>query len=93
MLYEVITLEESDGILIGTPTINADAPKPVWDLLSCMMLLEKRGKTGGAFGSYGWSGEAVEMILHRLKSLNFKVPPLEPMKIKLIPTQEELKQS
>ncbi len=85
-------LEESDGILIGTPTINADAPKPVWDLLSCMMLLEKRGKTGGAFGSYGWSGEAVEMILHRLKSLNFKVPPLEPMKIKLIPTQEELKQ-
>ncbi len=85
-------LEESDGILIGTPTINADAPKPVWDLLSCMMLLEKRGKTGGAFGSYGWSGEAVEMILHRLKSLNFKVPPLEPMKIKLIPTQEELNQ-
>jgi flavorubredoxin len=85
-------LEESDGILIGTPTINADAPKPVWDLLSCMMLLEKRGKTGGAFGSYGWSGEAVEMILHRLKSLNFKVPPLEPMKIKLIPTQEELDQ-
>ena len=30
-------LEESDGFLIGTPTINADAPKPVWDLLSCLM--------------------------------------------------------
>ncbi|WP_321469440.1 FprA family A-type flavoprotein [Halarcobacter sp.] len=84
-------LEESDGILIGTPTINADAPKPVWDLLSCMMLLEKRGKVGGAFGSYGWSGEAVDMITHRLKSLNFRVPPLESMKIKLIPTKEELK--
>ena len=37
-------LEESDGILIGTPTINADAPKPVWDLLSCMMYLEKKVK-------------------------------------------------
>jgi len=84
-------LEESNGILIGTPTINADAPKPIWDLLSCMMLLEKRGKTGGAFGSYGWSGEAVDMIIHRLKSLNFRVPPMEPMKIKLIPTKEELK--
>lgn len=34
-------LEESHGVLIGTPTINADAPKPVWDLLSCMMYLEK----------------------------------------------------
>ena len=83
-------LEESDGILIGTPTINADAPKPVWDLLSCMMYLEKRGKTGMAFGSYGWSGEAVNMILDRMKSLHFRVPPMEPMKIKLIPTKEEL---
>ena len=85
-------LEESQGVLIGTPTINADAPKPVWDLLSCMMLLEKRGKTGGAFGSYGWSGEAVDMIIHRLKSLNFRVPPMESLKIKLIPTTEELAQ-
>jgi flavorubredoxin len=85
-------LEESDGVLIGSPTINSDAPKPVWDLLSCMMYLEKRGKTGGAFGSYGWSGEAVDMINHRLKSLSFKVPPMESMKIKLIPTKEELNQ-
>ena len=84
-------LEESDGILIGTPTINADAPKPVWDLLSCMMYLEKRGKTGQAFGSYGWSGEAVNMILDRMKSLHFRVPPIEPMKIRLIPNEAELK--
>lgn len=83
-------LEESDGLLIGSPTINADAPKPVWDLLSCMIFLEKRGKIGGAFGSYGWSGEAVDMIMHRLKSLKFRVPILESQKIKLIPTEKEL---
>lgn len=82
-------LEESTGIVIGAPTINADVPKPVWDLLSCMMLIEKRGKFGGCFGSYGWSGEAVEMMNSRLKSLKFRVP-LEPMKIKLIPTKAEL---
>ncbi|MDH4945482.1 FprA family A-type flavoprotein [Sulfurimonas sp. C5] len=82
-------LEESTGILIGAPTINGDAPKPVWDLLSCMMLLEKKGKFGGCFGSYGWSGEAVEMIQHRLQALNFRMP-LQPMKVKLIPTKDEL---
>jgi len=82
-------LEESTGIIIGAPTINGDVPKPVWDLLSCMMLIEKRGKFGGCFGSYGWSGEAVEMMNSRLKSLKFRVP-LPPMKIKLIPTKEEL---
>lgn len=69
-------LEESDGFLIGTPTINADAPKPVWDLLSCLMFLEKTGKSASAFGSYGWSGEAVDNIIARLKSLKLKVPPL-----------------
>lgn len=83
-------LEESDGFLIGTPTINADAPKPVWDLLSCLMFLDKQGKCAGAFGSYGWSGEAVEHIIARLKALKLKVPPLSPMKIKLIPSPEEL---
>jgi flavorubredoxin len=82
-------LEESTGIIIGTPTINGDAPKPVWELLSCMMLLEKRGKFGASFGSFGWSGEAPEMIQQRMKSLNFRVPLLA-LKVKLIPTQDEL---
>jgi flavorubredoxin len=82
-------LEESTGIIIGAPTINGDVPKPVWDLLSCMMLLEKKGKFGGCFGSYGWSGEAVDMMNSRLKNLKFRVP-LEPKKIKLIPTKTEL---
>ncbi len=82
-------LEESTGVLIGSPTINGDVPKPVWDLLSCMMLLEKKGKVGGCFGSYGWSGEAVDMMNGRLKHLKFRVP-LAPKKIKLIPTKEEL---
>jgi len=85
-------LDESDGFLIGTPTINADAPKPVWDLLSCFMYLEKQGKCAGAFGSYGWSGEAVDHIIARLKSLKLRVPPLEPLKIKLIPSSDELKE-
>jgi len=85
-------LEESDGFLIGTPTINADAPKPVWDLLSCFMFLDKQGKCAGAFGSYGWSGEAVDHIIARLKSLKLRVPPLAPLKIKLIPSQVELKE-
>ena len=82
-------LDDSTGIIVGAPTINGDVPKPVWDLLSCMMVLEKKGKFGAAFGSYGWSGEAVEMMNDRLKTLKFRVP-LPPKKIKLIPTKTEL---
>jgi flavorubredoxin len=35
--------------------------KPVWDLLSSFAGIHVKGKVAGAFGSYGWSGEAVRM--------------------------------
>ncbi|MEJ2396138.1 MAG: FprA family A-type flavoprotein [Candidatus Thiodiazotropha sp.] len=55
-------IEEADALLFGSPTINGDAVKPVWDLLSSLAVVNLKGKLGGAFGSYGWSGEAVQMI-------------------------------
>jgi len=82
-------LEESDAVVIGSPTINGDAVKPAWDLLSCMAYLESGGKVGASFGSYGWTGEAPEMLHDRMRWLKFRLP-VEPMKIKLIPTEDEL---
>lgn len=82
-------IEAADGIMLGTPTINADAVKPVWDLLSSLNLIEIKGKTGAAFGSFGWSGEAVTMVEDRLKGLKLSVP-LHGKQIRLIPTEEEL---
>jgi len=66
-------VEKAAGIAIGSPTINGDAIKPVWDLLSSLATIKLKGKVAAAFGSYGWSGEAVPMICERLKSLRFKV--------------------
>jgi len=91
-LHQVVDLvEAADGILVGSPTINGDAVKPAWDLLSSLATLNLKGKIGGAFGSFGWSGEAVGMIEQRLKSLKFKV--IEPgPRAKLVPSEEELEQ-
>lgn len=88
----VTLLEESDAVIIGSPTINGDAVKPVWDLLSCVAYIETLGKLGAVFGSYGWSGEAHMMVQQRLKGLKFRCP-LEPLRVKLIPTNEELENS
>jgi len=82
-------LEESDAVVIGSPTINGDAVKPAWDLLCCMAYLESGGKVGASFGSYGWTGEAPEMLHERMRWLKFRLP-LKPLKVKLIPTNEEL---
>ncbi len=83
-------LEESDAVLLGSPTINGDAVKPAWDLLSCMCYLESAGKVGATFGSYGWTGEAPEMLHERMRGLKFRLPEA-PFKVKLIPTEDELK--
>lgn len=82
-------LEESDAIIVGSPTINGDAVKPAWELLGCMPYLESAGKIGASFGSYGWTGEAADMLQDRMRWLKFRLP-LSPLKIKLIPTEEEL---
>lgn len=85
-------IEEADGIVFGTPTINADAVKPVWDLLSSLAVVNTRGKFGAAFGSYGWSGEAVRMVEDRMRGLKMQLP-VSGIRIKLIPTEEELQTS
>jgi NADH oxidase (H2O-forming) len=82
-------IEEADGIILGSPTINGDAAKPLWDLLSSLAVINLRGKTGGVFGSYGWTGEAVPMLEDRLRGLKLRVP-LKGLRFKLTPTAEEL---
>ena len=82
-------IEEADALLFGSPTINGDAVKPVWDLLSSLAVVNLKGKLGGAFGSYGWSGEAVRMIEDRMRGLKMQIP-VDGLRVKLIPTEEEL---
>ncbi len=82
-------IEEADGIVFGSPTINGDAVKPVWDLLSSLAVVSTRGKTGAAFGSFGWSGEAIRMMEDRMRGLKMLLP-VPGLKVKLIPTDEEL---
>ncbi|MCK9395798.1 MAG: FprA family A-type flavoprotein [Methylobacter sp.] len=83
-------IESADGILFGTPTINGDAVKPVWDLLSSLAVINLKSKLGGVFGSYGWTGEGVKMVEDRLRGLKLRVP-IPGIRIKLIPTEEEIK--
>jgi len=63
----------ADGILFGTPTINGDALKPIWDIVTALSPIVHAGKVASAFGSYGWSGEGVPNIVSRLDQLRMKV--------------------
>lgn len=82
-------IEEADALLFGSPTINGDAVKPIWDLLSSLAVVNLEGKLGGAFGSYGWTGEAVRMIEDRMRGLKMRIP-YDGVRVKLIPNEDEL---
>ncbi|MDD4914409.1 MAG: FprA family A-type flavoprotein [Methylococcales bacterium] len=82
-------IEEADGMILGTPTINGDAVKPIWDLLSSLTVVNLKSKLGGVFGSYGWTGEGVRLVEDRLRGLKLRVP-IPGLRVKLIPTDDEI---
>jgi flavorubredoxin len=64
---------QADGILVGSPTINQNTLLPVYKLFAVINPLRDKGKLGGAFGSYGWSGESPEIILGAFRLLKLKI--------------------
>lgn len=63
----------ADGILVGSPTINQNTLLPVYRLFSVINPIRDKGKPAAAFGSFGWSGEAVKMIEDHLRNLKLKI--------------------
>ena len=66
-------LIKAEGILVGSPTINQNTLLPVYKLFACINPLRDKGKLGGAFGSFGWSGEAPKIILETMRLLKLKI--------------------
>lgn len=82
-------IEISHGLLLGTATINAKAPKPIFDIFSHLVVLNVSNRKAGVFGSYGWSGEGIKMCEDILRTMRMKLP-LEPLKVQMTPSTEEL---
>ena len=82
-------IESSKAVLIGTPTFNGDAVKPVWDLVNLFSTVYSIGKKAAVFGSYGWGGEAPKLVASRLAGLKLKVFE-ENYRARLIPSGEEI---
>ncbi|MCK4880411.1 MAG: FprA family A-type flavoprotein, partial [Bacteroidales bacterium] len=64
---------KADGIIVGSPTINQNTLLPVYKLFSVINPIRDKGKPAAAFGSFGWSGEAVKLIEDHLRNLKLKI--------------------
>jgi flavorubredoxin len=64
---------ESKAVVVGSPTLNNGLFPTLADFLTYMKGLRPKNKIGAAFGSYGWSGEAVGLVQKHLEEMQFKI--------------------
>lgn len=67
------SIQAADAVLVGSSTRYADMIGNLEQILTELPNLDLEGKIGAAFGSYGWSGEAIEVIHDYLSTTNMNV--------------------
>ncbi len=58
-----------DGYIFGSPTYHGDMLQTMKTFLFLAEKAELEGKVGGAFGAFGWSGEAPDRIYGTMKNI------------------------
>lgn len=77
------------GLIVGSPTLNNNMFPSVADFLTYLKGLRPKNRLFAAFGSYGWSGEAVKDMYEYAKSMKLEL--FEPgLRILYKPSKEEL---
>lgn len=83
----VIDIFRSKALVLGSPTIGKGILTAVAALLEEVRGLRFKGKKAAAFGCYGWSGEAVELLEKALEGCGFAVAA-EGLKLQWNPSEE-----
>ncbi len=82
---------EAKGIVLGSPTLNNGLLPTVAGFLQYMKGLRPKGKIGAAFGSYGWSGEAVKFLLQYLQEIQAEIVG-EVIRTKYVPDKKVIEE-
>jgi anaerobic nitric oxide reductase flavorubredoxin len=87
---DVVTeIFKAKAIVVGSPTFNQGVLPTITPILEDLRGLRFQNKIGAAFGSYGWSGEALAIMEEHLKRC--KIPVVaEGVKAKWQPRAEDL---
>ena len=83
-------LDRSAGFVIGSPTLGGHAPTQVQTALGIILSEVPNTKLAGVFGSFGWSGEAIDLLDGKLRNAGFQFG-FEPIRVKFTPTEAVMK--
>lgn len=82
-------IETSDGFIIGSPTLGGHAPVQIQTALGVILSTAVKTKLAGVFGSYGWSGEAVDLLESKLRDHSYRFG-FEPIRVRFSPDLQTL---
>lgn len=82
-------VQSADGFLLGSPTLVGDALPPIYEMLVGLNPIIHKGKPAGAFGSFGWSGEAVPKLTAQMQAIGLQLP-VEGLKVRFKPSEAQL---
>ncbi len=81
---------DAGALVVGSSTLNNGMLPRMADLLHYMKGLRPAKKIGAAFGSYGWSGEAVKLINTLMEEMKFTV--IDPgINVQYVPAHDDLR--
>jgi flavorubredoxin len=83
---------DSGALLVGSPTLNNNMYPSVADLLTYLKGLRPQNLVGAAFGSYGWSGEAVGQVRGILQAMDVELVG-DGLRVTYVPGSDALQQS
>ncbi len=83
-------IRSCDALLIGSPTLGGHAPTPIVSALGTVLAEGDRARPVGVFGSFGWSGEALDLLESKLRDGGFQFA-FEPIKVKFSPDASRIK--
>ena len=83
-------IDKSAGFIMGSPTLGGHAPTQIQAALGIVLANAAKTQLAGVFGSFGWSGEAVDLLENKFRNAGYKMG-FEPIRVKFTPTDAVLK--
>ncbi len=81
---------EAGAIAVGSPTLNNCIFPVIADVMTYIKGLKPQNKIAAAFGSYGWSGEAVKILNKEFETMKMDIID-DGIRVQYVPEEKDLK--
>lgn len=80
---------DAGAIVVGSPTLNNGIFPVIADVMTYIKGLKPQNKIAAAFGSYGWSGEAVKILNQYFSEMELNIID-DGIKVQYVPDETDL---